>query len=154
MWGGHKGSAIALAVQLLGVLAGGWAASPDHRQCGYFVCVIDPAILLDPAAYRATISDYLRSFESAARLDPQQPVRLPFARSAQERRRQLALGYIVVPATIHRQLCELADGQPIADLRDGQRQGRGATARRRLRSSCRPLNRWQRRRAAAATAGR
>lgn len=107
VWGGHKGSRLALVVQLLGMVSGA-AAEPDGlTDCGFFLLVIDPAVLTDGGDYRARVAEYAQSIRQTRPLDPDRPVRVPFDRSVIERRRRLADDTIEIDDRVHRALCDL-----------------------------------------------
>jgi LDH2 family malate/lactate/ureidoglycolate dehydrogenase len=52
VWGGHKGSGLAVVIQLLGMMTGADAAPVGMSGCGFFIVVIDPEIFT-PAATSA-----------------------------------------------------------------------------------------------------
>ena len=97
VWGGHKGSGLALTVQLLGMMCGAAAAPEGLRDCGFFVLVIDPGLLTSAEDYKARVSAYAEDIRSTRPIDPSNPVRVPFGRSIAERRRRVQEGVIQVP---------------------------------------------------------
>jgi LDH2 family malate/lactate/ureidoglycolate dehydrogenase len=99
-WGGHKGSGLGIAVQLLGSLAGGDVLPPGLCGFGFLIVVIDPALFGDADTWRANVADYADAVRAARPEDPGQPVRMPFDRSRQERARRLAEDRISVAAEI------------------------------------------------------
>lgn len=98
-WGGHRGSGLALIVQLFGILVGGGAMPEDYRDCGFFFMALRPDLFMDPAEFRVRVSSYADQVR-AARPAGGEPVRLPFDRSAETRRRLLARGTLEVPDPI------------------------------------------------------
>ncbi len=56
-WGGARGYSIALAVQLLGILAGGKAAAETPSDVGQFFLVVDPEQLMPLAEFKATAAN-------------------------------------------------------------------------------------------------
>lgn len=58
VWGGHKGSGLALSVQLLGLLAGAPALQDRYGSIGIFLQAIDPALLGDAGAFRAGVAQF------------------------------------------------------------------------------------------------
>ena len=106
-WGGHRGSGLSVVVQMLGALCGGPVISPGTVDMAYFVIVIDPKIFLPDGDYPARVTDLADQICSARPIDPQQPVRMPFARSAQLRRQNLASGVIEVPDVVYEGLVKL-----------------------------------------------
>lgn len=99
-WGGHKGSGLGIAVQLLGSLAGGDVLPPGLGGFGFLIIVIDPGLFGDADIWRAKVADYADAVRTARPEDPGRPVRMPFDRSRQERARRLAEDRISVPAKI------------------------------------------------------
>ncbi len=108
VWGGHKGSGLAMVVQLLGMLTGQAAAPEGLADCGFFLLVADPEVLTSGEDYRRRVSDFAESVRSTRPLTPGNPVRVPFDRSAAERTRRLAEGVIDVPRRIHDTLAAVA----------------------------------------------
>jgi LDH2 family malate/lactate/ureidoglycolate dehydrogenase len=99
-WGGHKGSGLAMVVQLLGMLCGAAAAPAGLRDCGFFLVVVDPALLSAAGDYKQRVADYADLLRATRPLDPQNPVRVPFERSAAERAKRIATGVIDVPQAV------------------------------------------------------
>ncbi|KPL51553.1 lactate dehydrogenase [Prosthecomicrobium hirschii] len=112
VWGGHKGSGIALVVQLLGMMVGGGALPADYRDCGFFFLAIDPGLFGDAADFRRRVSDYAAAVRTARPERPDQPVRMPFDRSAEARARIEAAGWFEVDDAIVARLAAAA-GEPV-----------------------------------------
>jgi LDH2 family malate/lactate/ureidoglycolate dehydrogenase len=112
VWGGHKGSGIALVVQMLGMMVGGAAMPPDYRDCGFLFLAIDPGLFGDAADFRRRISDYARSVRSARPVEPGAKVRMPFDRSAEARARIDAEGAFEVADPIVAALEAIVAGPP------------------------------------------
>lgn len=104
VWGAHKGSGLALVVQLLGMLCGAAAAPDGLRDCGFFVLVVDPGLLTSAEDFKHRVADYADSIRSTRPVDPQTPVRVPFDRSITERSRRLAENTIEVPDQVYESL--------------------------------------------------
>jgi LDH2 family malate/lactate/ureidoglycolate dehydrogenase len=108
-WGGHRGSGLAIVVQMLAALCDG-PHSPTHiRDFGFLVLVIDPKLLIPGGQYPSRIAELAKSIQSSRPLDHTRPVRMPFARSAEKRRQSLHEGYIELPDVVYERLKELAD---------------------------------------------
>ncbi len=107
-WGGHKGSGLALVVQLLGMMTGASAAPQGLRDCGFFMVVVDPALLTDVDDYKQRVSDYAESLRATRPLDPNLPVRVPFERSDAERAKRLAGNEIEVADAVYSALTKIA----------------------------------------------
>lgn len=99
VWGGHRGSGLALSIQLLSMMAGQrnvfgpWAEPADF---GYLMIVIDPGLFGSQDDFKRAVTEYAGHVRQARPLDPDVPVRVPFERSAEERRLRLAEGSIEV----------------------------------------------------------
>lgn len=111
-WGGAKGSGLGLVVQLLGIMAGGTTLPEELAGFGFLVVAMDPAALGPVAPFAPRATAYARWVAEARPLDPDEPVRMPFERSARDRAQRLAAGELDVPDPIHAQLVALAgDGR-------------------------------------------
>jgi LDH2 family malate/lactate/ureidoglycolate dehydrogenase len=98
VWGGAKGSGLAITVQLLGMMCGADAMPPRTGGIGFFMLVLDPALLTDSDDYQARVSDYADLVRATRPLDPTDPVRMPFDRSREQRRRAVEAGGVDVDA--------------------------------------------------------
>ncbi len=110
-WGGHKGSGLAVVVQMLGALCGGPVISPGLFDMAYLVVVIDPKLFLPEGNYPARVSELADAIRSARPIDPSRPVRMPFERSAQAREESLKSGVIDVPDVVYEGLLKLRQAQ-------------------------------------------
>ena len=100
VWGGHKGSGLAMVVQMLGMMAGAAAMPPVVRDCGLFLMAIDPGLLGPADDYKQRIADYADALRATRPLDPANPVRVPFERSAADRARRLEDDRVEVPDAV------------------------------------------------------
>jgi LDH2 family malate/lactate/ureidoglycolate dehydrogenase len=110
VWGGHRGSGLALVVQMLGALTGASYAPDGLQDCGFFLVVIDPDLLTDGEDFRRRTSAYADSVRAARPLDPAAPVRMPFDRSAAERDRRRADGTVEIEDHVHDALVAMTQG--------------------------------------------
>lgn len=108
VWGGHKGSGLAMVVQLLGMLAGQATAPQSLRDCGFFILVVDPNLLGDTVQFQSRVAAYADSLRATRPVDPAKPVRVPFERSVVERERRRAANAIEVPDLVYDALREAA----------------------------------------------
>lgn len=108
VWGGHKGSGLAMTIQLLGMMSGAAAAPPIVEDCGFLIWVVDPNILTDAQNYEQRVADYADSLRATRPLEPGKPVRVPFERSAEERSRRSAKGTIEVADPVYLALAQVA----------------------------------------------
>jgi LDH2 family malate/lactate/ureidoglycolate dehydrogenase len=107
-WGGHRGSGLSMVVQLLGAMCDAPVISPAMREMAYLVIVVDPKLLMPDGAFPDRVTELSDKIRGARPIDPEKPVRMPFDRSAAERRRRLAEGAIEVPDRVYESLVKLA----------------------------------------------
>ena len=108
VWGGHKGSGLAMVVQLLGMMAGQATAPVSLRDCGFFVLVVNPALFGSAEDFQQRVSEYADSMRATRPVKPDEPVRVPFDRSIVERKKRLAANAIEVPELIYEALLRVA----------------------------------------------
>ena len=120
-FGGHKGSGLSQAVDLLsGVLSGArfltkispWTEFPD-RPCGtgHFFLLIDPIRLLGTETYSNAIAEFSGIVRTTPPADASQPVQIPGEREQQRRDKSLRDG-IEIPADLMTKIEALASGNP------------------------------------------
>jgi LDH2 family malate/lactate/ureidoglycolate dehydrogenase len=107
-WGGHKGSGLGIVVQLLGALAGSPVLPPDLAGFGFLLVAIKPDLMLPADEYKARVREYAAAVRATRPLADGPPVRMPFDRSAAERRRRLAEDVIEVDEAVHARLVQAA----------------------------------------------
>ncbi|TVT61278.1 Ldh family oxidoreductase [Amycolatopsis rhizosphaerae] len=100
VWGGHKGSGLALVVQLLGMLSGAGAAPEGISDCGFLMLLIDPAALTDADDYRRRVTEFAASVRATTPVEGGSAIRVPFDRSAACREETLRRGTIDVADTV------------------------------------------------------
>jgi LDH2 family malate/lactate/ureidoglycolate dehydrogenase len=108
-WGGHRGSGLAVVVQMLGALCDAPVISPGLREMAYLVVVIDPKMFMPAGEYPARVAELAAAIRSARPVDPARPVRMPFERSVQARRRALEAGVIDMPDVVYHGLLKLRE---------------------------------------------
>ncbi|ERT01835.1 hypothetical protein HMPREF1624_00129 [Sporothrix schenckii ATCC 58251] len=107
-WGGYKGSGLAAAVQLFGVLAGAPAFPPVLEQFGFTVIVIDPAQFQPLDEYRRQVAQYVQTVHASGPAEAGgQPLRLPFERSAAQRAEARKTGTLTVDDVVYKALQEV-----------------------------------------------
>lgn len=99
-WGGHRGSGLAMVVQMLGMLAGSPMIPGELREFGYLMVAIRPDILTDTEAFKAEISGYAEAVRSTRPVEGGEPVRMPFDRSRADRAKAIERGYIEMPDAV------------------------------------------------------
>lgn len=100
VWGGHKGSGLAMIVQLLGMMTGAAADPPGVSDCGLFIVLVDPRVLTDSADYRRRVAAFAESIRETRPVEGGGAVRVPFDRSVACREETLRRGTIEVPETV------------------------------------------------------
>ncbi len=110
-WGGPRGSGLALAVQLLGILAGSDLVIDDVRNYGLFFMVIDPRLFMPSDQYPARVSAFRQIIAANRPAAGGSAVRVPGDRSQQLRRENRTKGVIDLDEKVYARLCELADSQ-------------------------------------------
>ena len=110
-WGGARGSGLAMVVQLLGGMCDAPMISPAMREMAYLIICIDPKLLMPNGEYPARVQELSEAIRSARPLDQDKPVRMPFDRSAAERRRRVAENAIEVPDRVYESLAKLAQSK-------------------------------------------
>lgn len=107
-WGGHKGSGLAIVVQLLGIMAGSPIMPLDLAEFGYLMIAMKPDLLMPAEDYKARVAEYAEAVRGTRPIEGGPPVRMPFDRSAAERRRRLAEDVIELPDALHARLVAVA----------------------------------------------
>lgn len=109
VWGGHRGSGLALMVQLLGVMAGAPALPPSLGDFGFVIMCVNPALFWDDmGAFKQEIAGYGEQIRNSKPLDDAEPVRMPFERSYEKRRKNRNAGMLEVDESIVEKLKTLA----------------------------------------------
>lgn len=116
-FGGHKGSGLSQAVDLLSsVLSGArfltgvssWVDRPGAPQgIGHFFLLIDPGRLIGREAFRSAMEEFRGIIHGAPPADPAQPVLLPGQREQMRRARALREG-VTISASLLDSLRQLA----------------------------------------------
>lgn len=108
VWGGHKGSGLAIAVQLMGALAGAPAHTTDMSNFGHFTIVMDPEMFRPLEEFKKEVDMYSETIRASTPLPGHGPVRMPFDRSAEIRKRNLERGFVEVETTVIEELKKYA----------------------------------------------
>ena len=106
-WGGQRGSALALAVQLLGILAGSAPVIAEVGNYGLFFLVIDPEMLIPGGAFKAHVSELRRAVAASRPVAGGTAVRVPGDSSQRRRREALAAGVVTLDRRVHERILEL-----------------------------------------------
>jgi delta1-piperideine-2-carboxylate reductase len=76
-FGEHRGSALALAIQALGVVAGSPAVPAQPDESGIFLMAFEPSLFGDPDDIARRLTELLERVRAARPADPDVPVRVP-----------------------------------------------------------------------------
>jgi LDH2 family malate/lactate/ureidoglycolate dehydrogenase len=106
-WGGYRGSGLAVSIQLLTLLTGMTPFPRGDEGWGFVVLAIDPSRFLPDGSYPERAAELAELVRATRPLAAEEPVRLPFERSARERQRRRASG-LELPAALVEQLRSLA----------------------------------------------
>jgi delta1-piperideine-2-carboxylate reductase len=108
-WGGHKGSGLSIAVQLLGILAGSPPIPPELAGFGYLIVAMRPDLMGPAETFRDNVSTFGDAVRSARPIAGSSPVRMPFDRSRRERERRVTEDRIEIPEILYAQLLQLVE---------------------------------------------
>ena len=106
-WGGQRGSALALAVQLLGILAGSQVVIKDTRNYGLFFVVIDPERVIPGGGFKAQVTELRRAVTATQPLSAENAVRVPGDGSQARRKQALQSGVITLDDKVYARILEL-----------------------------------------------
>lgn len=107
-WGGAKGSGLGIVVQLLGAMCASPAIPQGLHDFGCLFVVMSPGLLMPTDDFKRAVSDYAAAVRGTRPVAGGPPVRMPFDRSAADRRKQAATDAIDVPDAILEQLRAIA----------------------------------------------
>lgn len=108
-WGGHRGSGLALAVQLFGMLAGSAPVIDDVSNYGLFFLLVNPDVLMTAGDYKARVSELRRTISSSRPMADVSQVRVPGDASLRRRREALAAGVVTLDERVHQRILELCE---------------------------------------------
>ena len=109
-WGGHRGSGLGIAVQLLGMLAGSAMLPGDLRDFGFLIIALRPDLLTSLDEFKIKVAQYAEVIQATRPIEGGERPRMPFDRSRNERAERLAKGFIDVPDPIHAAVAAIAIG--------------------------------------------
>ena len=107
-WGGARGSGLALAVQLLGILAGSDLVIDDISNYGLFFMVVDPKLFMPSDQFPARVSAFRQVIALNRAQAGASAVRVPGDSSQHKRRANLEKGIIPLDDKVYARLRELA----------------------------------------------
>jgi L-2-hydroxycarboxylate dehydrogenase (NAD+) len=100
-WGGVKGSALSVIVQVLGILGGSDAVVGENGRWGYFFMALDPELLMPAADFRQRVSSLQDQLQASRPVPGAAPVRAPGSGAEQRIRAGRARGWIEVDEAIY-----------------------------------------------------
>lgn len=107
-WGGHRGSGLSLAVQLLGILAGSAVVVEGVHNWGLFFLVFDPGLLMPGEEFRSRVSELRRVINATRPAPGTAQVRAPGDGSIQHRKRAPSAGVIQLDDRVYARILELS----------------------------------------------
>jgi LDH2 family malate/lactate/ureidoglycolate dehydrogenase len=105
-WGGYRGSALSMVVQLLGIMAGSPAIPREFHDLGFFILLWNPGLIGSADRFREVAAELVNTIRGAEPVEGGPSVRMPFDRSREARRAALSAG-LDIPDHVHQQLIEL-----------------------------------------------
>ena len=108
-WGGQRGSALSLAAQLLGVLAGSRIVIEDTSNYGLFFVVIDPDRISPGMRFKHEVSAMRKAIEANRPLADVDRVRVPGDGSQQRRKRALQAGFVTLDDKVYARIRALIE---------------------------------------------
>ena len=103
-WGGHKGTGLAIMVQLLGIVAGSTEPTPFMSDFGFLVITFDPSILQSLDRVKQDAEKFSRSIRETKMLPGQAPARMPYDGSIGTRKEVQNKGWMFVDKEVIDQL--------------------------------------------------
>ena len=107
-WGGHKGSGLAIVVQLLGTLCAVPPMPKDMFGYGCLFVMMRPDLLMSLQDYKANVAEYAEAIRSTRPVEGGDPVRMPYDRSVAERQRRIVEDSIEVVDVVYQRLRTIA----------------------------------------------
>lgn len=108
-FGGHKGFALSLAIQALGLVAGSRRRAGNPADFGYLIIAFRPDLFGSRVELDKDLRDLIAAITALPLRPGADPVRIPSEKAFREREIRRREG-LVVPRDLHRRLVELAAG--------------------------------------------
>jgi LDH2 family malate/lactate/ureidoglycolate dehydrogenase len=110
-FGGHKGYALALVVQILGLMAGSYL--PRHQPADYagFFIAFDPELTMPGGAFQDHLRLLIEEIKSTPRRDGVAEILIPSERAFRQRHVQMAAGFLDIDIPLRDALEEWASGR-------------------------------------------
>ncbi|KAK4941017.1 hypothetical protein LTR10_018937 [Elasticomyces elasticus] len=104
VWGGYKGSGLAMMVQLLGIAAGSSEPTAFLSGFGFLIVAFDPSVLQPLDRVQQDADQFCENIRATKMLPGYRSARMPFERSAKARREAKERGWFLVPEEVIQQL--------------------------------------------------
>lgn len=111
VWGGHRGSGLAVVVQLMGVMAGSPALPPNLEDFGFMIIVVNPAMFRPIEEFKREIEDFSEKMRASPPLPGGSQLRMPFERSNGVRQKNREAGEIDVAGEVLERLRALIESR-------------------------------------------
>lgn len=111
-WGGARGSAIAIAAQMLAILGGSEPVVRDEGLSGFFFLALTPGLLMREEEFVARTAQLRETVRRSRPAAGRNAVRMPGDRS-QQARRAVANSKVEVDPAVYQQLLALSRGQTV-----------------------------------------
>lgn len=108
-WGGHKGSGMAVAIQLLGALAGAPSHTSETGDWGLLVVAMDPEMFRPIEEFKKEVDAYSETIRSSQPLKGQDTIKMPFDRSWAIREKTREGGTVEVETSVVESLKKLVE---------------------------------------------
>jgi delta1-piperideine-2-carboxylate reductase len=107
-WGGHKGSGLAIAVQLLGTMCNVAPIPKGMFGYGCLFVMMRSDLLMPAEEYKANVAYYAAEVRKTRPIEGGPPVRMPYDRSIAERHRKIEADEVEISDAVHKKLLEIA----------------------------------------------
>ena len=106
-WGGHKGSGLAIAVQLLGTMCNVAPIPEGMFGYGCLFVMMRCDLLMPAAAYKANVAHYASEVRKTKPVVGGTPVRMPYDRSRVDRHNRIEADEIEISGEVHEKLLRI-----------------------------------------------
>ena len=110
-FGGHKGYALSLVIQILGLMAGAYLPRKLTSDYAGFFIVVDPKLTMPDGAFEEHLQMFIRDLKSTSLREGTKEILVPSERAFRQRRIQQAADVIDIDAPLHAALQDWASGR-------------------------------------------
>ena len=118
-WGGHKGSGLAIAVQLLGTMCNVAPIPEGMFGYGCLFVMMRADLLMPSETYKANVAHYAEEVRKTRPVEGGAPVRMPYDRSIAERQRRIDADEIEISDEVFEKLTAISRANDPAPLSEG-----------------------------------